>query len=198
MKLMRWNRCAVVAALVAAFGVSAPASGQTLVGDTVQYWTHAQFNGVPTLDSFAIVGTPNHEFSQEIIGVISTVNIEATSIRLDSLQWHYSPYFNTGFDPTYFEIRDLDFAGEPQRQIVGVNVSFSSLIGVHEDTPNFWPAFSANNVTFTGDSVRLSYGGYQFPAGSYVDIQLITAVPAPASVAAGLMMVAGVGLRRRR
>lgn len=174
------------------------AGGQTLVGDTVSFWRTAQLNGESTLDGFAIVTSPLHEFGWVLDGTpIYTWNVEATSIRLDARSTFYSPYFNSGFSPSSHEIRDLDFVGEPGRFIAGVNVTFSDQISVHDSAPANWPGFSASNVTFTADSVRISMGGYRFPRDSFVQIDLITAVPTPGGVA--LLATMGVlGLRRRR
>ena len=171
-------------------------SAQTLVGDTVELWAHPQSNGNLNMVGSSLVVSPGFEFEQVIINPISTFNIEATSIRFDAVDDFYGPYFNSGFDPTYYEIRDLDFIGEPDRHIVGVNVSFATTIGIHEDTPMGWPQFSAANVTFTADSVRLSIGGYEFPTGSWVEIELITAVPAPAAL--GVIAIGGLFSGRRR
>jgi hypothetical protein len=195
MRPARTRRCSFPILLA----LAAPAAAQTLVGDTVQWWRHPQSTGVVSFDSSALVVTPAHEFQTVIIqpNLTSTINIEATSIRLDSITSFYSPYFNTGFDPTYFEIRDLDFVGEPQRYIAGVNVSYSTTISVEPGAPINWPNFSAANVTFTADSVRLSIGGYEFPAGSFVHVNLITAVPAP-SAAVLLGLAGAVASRRRR
>lgn len=183
--------------LVAGVG---PARGQTLVGDTVSFWSVAQLNGESTLDSFAIVTSPLHEFAWAIDDApIYTWNVEATSIRLDSWLTFQSPYFNSGFAPSSHEIRDLDFVGEPDRFITGVNVTFSDQISVHDSAPADWPSFSESNVTFSANSVRISIGGYRFPRDSFLQIDLITAVPTPGSMAIfATMGVLGVRRRRRR
>lgn len=195
---MKCARLLTVAGILSA-GICGTASAQTLVGDTVEFWVQPQLTGIATLDSSAVVVTPGFEFSTEILGeTISTLNIEATSIRLDAIRSFNSPYFNTGFDPTYFEIRDLNFVGEPGRYISGVDVSFSRAIGVNQGSPPDWPDFSSDNVTFTADSVRISIGGYDFPEGTFVLVNLIT-VPAPSAV--GLLGMGGfvaMGRRRRR
>lgn len=191
-RAMMTSMCSMVVA-----GVG-PASGQTLVGDTVSFWQVAQLNGESTLDSLAIVTSPLHEFAWVFDGApIYTWNVEATSIRLDSRFTFYSPYFNSGFAPSSHEIRDLDFVGEPDRFITGVSVTFSDQISVHDSAPIDWPSFSASNVTFTADSVRISMGGYRFPRDSFVQIDLITAVPTPGSMAL-LAMMGVLGARRRR
>jgi len=156
-------------------GLCGTAHAQTLVGDTVEWWGYPQAVGSASLRGSAQVVTPGYEFSSQIgEDTISTLNVEATSIRLDALLNFFSPYFNTGFDPTYYEIRDLDFVGEPERYISGVDVSFSQDITVDGDSPVNWPDFSANNVTFTAD----------------------TDVPAPAT--AGLLVLGGLTATRRR
>lgn len=182
------------AAVAASAGV---ASAQTLIGDTVDLVTYAQSNGQTYPQGSAVVISPAAEFTQSILdNPISNVNIDALSIRLNSLDTFYSPYFNSGFEPTYFEIRNLGFVGEPQRYISGVDVHFFN-VQVHQDSPVNWPAYSTGNVTFTADSVRISIGGYEFPTGSYVHVNLLTSIPAPG--AAALLGVGGlVALRRRR
>lgn len=184
---------AAACAMVAATGASA----QTLVGDTVSWWSQPQLTGVAELRDIAVVTTPAHEFESVIIvDPVSTINVEATSIRLDALSNWYSPYFDTGFAPSYFEIRGLNFVGEPERYISGVEVSFATTISVESGSPANWPNYSAANVSFTADSVRISIGGYEFVQGSYVQVNLLTAVPAPG--AAAVFGLAGLVTTRRR
>lgn len=166
-----------------------------LVGDTVALWTTPQLTGEPTLDAFAIVTDPGVEFAQDIAGtLIYTLDLDATSVRLDSYaNWH-SPWFNSGFAPSSIEIRGMDFG--PGLSITGVEVSYSTNIGRHDSAPDDLPFFSADNISFIGDTVRISYGGHEFFDGSWVQIDLIV-TPAPA----GLGVLAGAGLlasRRRR
>lgn len=188
-----------MAAIAGLAGMTAAASAQTLVGDTVELWTHPQLTGIATFTGAAAVITPGHEFQSQIQqSVLYTLNVEALSIRLDSFSNWFSPYFNSGHAPSYIEIRDLDFIGEPQRFISGVNVSFSTTITVDDGSPANWPDFSAANVSFTGDSVRISYGGYEFLPGDYVQIDLLTNVPAPSVAGLGLVGVAAAMRRRRR
>lgn len=184
---------AAACAMVAGTGASA----QTLVGDAVSWWSQPQLTGVVELRDIAVVTSPAHEFESVIfVDPISTINIEATSIRLDThLNW-YSPYFNSGFAPTYFEIRGLNFVGEPERYISGVEVSFATTIAVESGAPANWPNYSAANVSFTADSVRISIGGYEFVQGSYVHVNLLTSVPAPS--AGVLLCMAGLVATRRR
>lgn len=174
--------------------VGSGASGG-LVGDTVSLWRTPQLTGDTTLDSFAIVTDPGYEFESAIgNNTLYTVDLGPTSIRLDSHSSWFSPWFNTGHAPSSIELRDLDFG--PGLAITGVAVSFSSGIGFDDFAPDDLPAFSADNVEFNADTVRILYGGHTFEAGSWIQIDLIV-TPAPAS--AGLLGVAGlVGGRRRR
>ncbi len=187
----------ILLAAACAMVAGASASAQTLVGDAVSWWSQPQLTGVVELRDIAVVTTPAHEFESVIlVDPISTINVEATSIRLDSLSNWYSPYFNSGFEPTYFEIRGLNFVGEPERYISGVEVSFATTIAVESGSPANWPNYSAANVSFTANSVRISIGGYEFVEGSYVHVNLLTAVPAPGAVA--VLGLAGLVATRRR
>jgi hypothetical protein len=183
-----------------AFGltVSTLAWGQTIVGDTVRFWQHSQATGTSVLVGAAVVTSPDHEYATMIDSTtLFRINVEAMSIRLESMVSWNSPYFNSGHSPSSIEIRDLDFVGEPHRFITGVSVSYSSPIGFEQNAPSGYPSFSADNISFTADSVRISYGGYEFPAGSFIHINLITAIPTPGATAA-LGLGALVAARRQR
>ncbi len=174
------------------------ARGQTLVGDTVRFWTQPQSSGIAVLAGAAVVTSPEHEFAEMIDSTpVFRINVEAMSIRLDSREAWNGPFFNTGHSPTWLEIRDLDFIGEPNRFITGVSVAYSNGIGFDQYVPSGYPTFSASNISFTSDSVRISYGGYEFPAGSFIHIDLITAIPTPGA-AAVLALGALVTTRRQR
>jgi hypothetical protein len=185
------------ACLAVVAAVCGPAlGGASLVGDTIEYWRHPQLTGETILDSFGIVTDPGHEFTVGGAGlVLFTIDVGVNSVRIDSVtDWH-SPWFNTGFDPSWMEIRDLDWS-VPGTTIVDVIVTFSPGISPESGAPDGMPAFSAANAWFTDDSVAISYGGYAFTAGSWVNVELVT-IPAPGAgcVLATLAMLAG---RRRR
>jgi len=80
--------------------------------------------------------------------------------------------------------------------IIGaIDVSFRG-VGIEDFSPDDFADFSADNVQFGDDWVRIEYGGYAFIDGSFVEIDL-TFVPAPGGVAlfgAGCLCV----MRRRR
>jgi hypothetical protein len=181
--------------LSALAGLTSATSHAGIVGDTVSMWRTPQLTGEPTLDSFAIVTHPGHEFSSTIGNtVLYTVDIGPNFVRLDSFSNWHSPWFNTGFAPSSIEIRDMDFG--PGLWITGVEVSYSSNIVKHNSAPADLPFFSADNISFNADTVRITYGGHEFFDGSWVHINLIV-TPSPA----GLGVLAGAGLlacRRRR
>lgn len=182
-------------AALTTLGLVATGSSASLVGDTVALWATPQLNGTPYLDSFALVVDPGHEFEVGIANTtIYTIDLGPYSMRLDSLSSWYSPWFNSGFAPSSTEVRGMNFG--PGQIITGVNVSFSSTIARHGSSPLDLPEFSADNVTFNADTVRISYGGYAFVEGSFIQIDLIvTPAPGAAGLLAGLGMLAG---RRRR
>lgn len=188
------HRALLLSALVGLMGLTSAAADAGIVGDTVSLWRTAQLTGETTLDSFAIVTHPGHEFSTTIINTIYTVDIGPNFVRLDTLSGWFSPWFNTGFAPSSIEIRDMDFG--PGLWITGVEVSYSSNIVKHASAPADLPFFSADNISFNADTVRLTFGGHEFFEGSWVHINLIV-TPSPA----GLGVLAGAGLlacRRRR
>jgi hypothetical protein len=175
-------------------GLTSATAHAGIVGDTVSMWRTPQLTGEATLDSFAIVTHPGHEFSTTIINTIYTVDIGPNFVRLDTLSGWHSPWFNTGFAPSSIEIRGMDFG--PGLWITGVEVSYSSNIVKHYSAPADLPFFSADNISFNADTVRITFGGHEFFDGSWVHINLIV-TPSPA----GLGVLAGAGLlacRRRR
>lgn len=186
---------AMVGVLAAASGVAT--AGGSLVGDTVEYWTHAQLNGQQQLREFGIVTDPGHEFTVDFFGTVwYTLDIGPNSLRLDTYEDWFSPWFNSGFPQTHLEIRDLDWSGAPGTTIVDVIVTYSSTGITHEPgAPDDLPAFSAANVSFTADSVRIVVGGYAFAPGSWVNIEFVT-VPGPG--AAGVLGASGLLAARRR
>ncbi len=197
---MKTDRTRALRALCA-IGLLACAShahaGPSLVGDTVQLWSHGQSNGIPEFDAFGIVQDPGHEFTFELLGsLLFTLDVGPDSIRLDTGTEWFSPWFNTGFGQTYQEIRDLDWSGPPGTYIVDVIVTYSSNIVVESGAPDDLPEFSAGNVSFTADSVRIITGGYRFLPGSFVHVELVTAPGPGTAVALGVFGV--LSARRRR
>ena len=176
-------------------GVALPA-GASLIGDEVEIWSRAQLNGNLTFRGDAVVTDPGVEYSLMISQNVNyTVDIDADSIRLETFFPWNSPWFNSGLAPTALEIRDLDFVGDPERTIGAVSASFGGEITVDDFSPENFPAFSADNIEFGDEWVRIVYGGYAFASGSFIDINL-TFVPAPGTAA--LFGVAGLGAARRR
>jgi hypothetical protein len=171
----------------------------SIVGDMVDIWTHAQSNDVEYFQGSFQVVDPGIEYTSTILVTdIYTVNIGPTSIVLNTLDEWYSPWFNSGFEPSRLEFRDIDVPGKPWLSIGGASMIFSDTIMPEAGAPVGYPAFSADNLSFTADSVALETGPYRFPVGSRVQIDL-TFVPEPgtATLFCGALF-AGALLRRRR
>lgn len=187
----------IALAVVAAAGATASAS-PSLVGDTIQRVQYAQASGNIVASDFAVVSDPGVEYIDSSLianGEWRRFDIGATSIRMESTQTWFSPWFDTGNLPTYVEFRDLDFS-EPGWSIVGVNVTFGGNIFPEDDSPLNYPAFGPAAVIFNADTVRLYTGPYQFEVGSWVQIDLILAPTPSAAALAGLGLLAA-GRRRR-
>lgn len=189
--------CVVLRAGIVLVSLSLTVQAQaSLVGDTILRVSQPQLTGVVGDPTFAIVQDPGVEYIEEIIGTpLLNVDVGPDYIRLNSLSSWNSPWFDSGFDPSYYEFRDLDWVGDPDAFIGGVEVDFSRTITPEDFAPMDYPDFSAANVTFNADTVRLSFGGYQFPEGSFVHIQLIK-VPAPTTL--GVMACGVLACARRR
>ena len=175
------------------------AQAASLVGDLIQRVGFAQSSGGISSNDFAIVQDPGVEFIDTfpIVGPLDRFDVGPDYIRMDSLTNWFSPWFDNGNPPSYYEFRDLDFSGPPGTVIGGVLVEWSSNIQLSEGAPLGYAPFGAQNVTWNADTVRIQIGPYLFPEGAWVHITLLT-VPAPAggamAVAAGLV----VARRRRR
>lgn len=102
----------------------------------------------------------------------------------------------TGFvqDPHQYKITDLDWVAQ-SGSITGINVSFGGLISInHFGTTQGLSAFSASNATFGSDFIELEIGGYDFAAGSFVQIDLETTHSPAAVPEAGTIFLFGSGL----
>jgi hypothetical protein len=189
-------RRAFAIATFAAAGASASAA-PSLVGDTILRVSQPQLTGEIIDPQFAIVSDPGVEYidSFDFAGEFRRINVGPTSIRMENTQTWFSPWWDTGNPPSYFEFRDLDFS-EPGWSIVGVNVTWGGTIFPEDDSPLNYPAFGPGAVAFNADTVRLYIGPYQFEAGSWVQIDLILAPTPSAAVLAGLGLLAA-GRRRR-
>jgi hypothetical protein len=199
-RLIPFQATAVAAA---ALTLSSAAASADLVGSTVSIWGAFQTTGQETLLTVAEVQDPGVEYLAFIGGdptapLAYSLDVGPTSIRMETsdqlnIGW-FTPWIDSGFAPAWLEFRGLDFG--PGLFIAGVNITFEGDILVHESAPADFPDISADNISFTAESVRISYGGYGFRTGSAIQIDLIVA-PAPASL--GLLAVAGLlGGRRRR
>ncbi len=185
------------ATLAALAGTGRAEAAASLVGDTIQRVSQPQLTGVVGDPQFAVVQDPGFEYidSFQFSGDFRRIDIGPDYIRMENLSSWFSPWFNSGFAPTYVEFRDLDF-DVPGVVIGGVQVSWSSTIGLEDNAPIGYPLFGAHAVTWNADTIRLQIGPYSFPEGSFVHIQILT-IPAPG---AGAVALAGglLALRRRR
>jgi hypothetical protein len=188
--------------LAASFSVLVTAGSTraaTLVGDTVEIWGYAQLTGSETLRDTVPVVDPGVEYTATLISDYYDLDFGPTSITLTTESTWYSPWFDSGFEPSAQLFRDLDFVGEPGRKIVGVEVEWTGDIEPESFAPIGYPAFSAAAVTWTEDSVRLETGPYRFYAGSSVTIHLLTeAVPEPGAACLAVVGVAAALVGRRR
>ncbi|TWU00507.1 hypothetical protein Pla108_14590 [Botrimarina colliarenosi] len=191
------SRPLLLSAALLALVPASSAVGATLVGDTVEIWSHAQLNDSESLRDTVAVVDPGVEYTATITSDIYDLDFGPTSITLTTKSPWYSPWFNSGFDPTAQLYRDLDFVGEPDRKIVGVEVEWTGSITPEDNAPLGYPAFSAAAVSWTEDSVRLKTGPYSFAEGSTVTIHLLTAVPEPGAACLALGGVAIAATRRR-
>lgn len=169
----------------------------SIVGDTVEIWGTAQLNGSETLRATVVVADPEIEYTSKIINDIFTIDLGISTIELVTLSAWYSPWFDSGNPPTAQEFRGIQVPANPGLIIGSVDVRFSDSIVPHDSAPVGYPAFSANNVSFGDDFVRLTTGPYLFPENSRVLITM-NFIPEPSSV----MLAIGTGgfmlLRRKR
>lgn len=189
-------RSAAAAALLLS-PLALPSGAASIVGDQIEIWNTPQLNGVPTFEAAAEVVDPGVEYTATISSDIYHVDLAASSILLTTEAAWFSPWFDSGNAPSSMEIRDINVPGQPGLAISGIDVFYSDNIVTDDSAPLGHPAFSAANVSFTPDSVRLEYGGYRFPEGSEVLVNLHFA-PEPASLAVGAVAIACLAGRRRR
>ncbi|MCA9304102.1 MAG: hypothetical protein KC996_08275 [Phycisphaerales bacterium] len=182
-------------------GLGAGASGGvSMVGDSVEFWGRPQLTGVwDQRQGPTVVTDPGVEYTSAIgPTTLFDIDIAETSIELRSGTDWYSPWFNSGFAPSAFEIRDIDVVGQPSLVITGISVQFSGTIAPHASAPGGFPAFSASNFEFDDHSVRIVYGGYEFSPDSVVHIDLtFGAVPSVGTPAVAMLGLMGANRRRR-
>jgi hypothetical protein len=155
----------------------------TLIGDIVDY--DRIFNGSDISAQGPSVVGAGIEFSD--FNVL-TVDVDDSSIRFNWIT--FAGYSQTGADgiPQYLLVTGLNWIGMPNLFITGIEVTTSSIVGL-----------DLSDFSFTEDSVRIEMGGVgSLSSGSFIQIELLTAVPAPAVTALFGLGLAGLGFTRRK
>ncbi len=182
---------------IALAALSALPAHASMLGDTVEIWGRAQLNGSETLRDTVVVADPGVEYSLSISQDVNyTLDLTSHTIRLDTFNPWFSPWFNSGHEPTALEIRDIDVVGDPEQHIGAVSVSFGGSILPEDNAPPAYAAFSSDNIEFGDDWVRIITGPYLFSDGSFVQIDL-TFIPAPGPAALGGLGLLAAARRRR-
>jgi hypothetical protein len=152
----------------------------TIVGDSIDIWGVAQLNAVETYRDTIIVTDPGVEYTAAIVNDIYTLDFGPTSVVLTTINPWYSPWFNSGNPPSALELRGINVPGEPNLIIGSIDVRITDNIVPEENAPANYPDFSANNVTFGDDFLRIETGPYSFPENSTVLISM-NFVPEPST-----------------
>lgn len=186
-----------VFSILALLAAGASSTHASMLGDTVEIWGRAQLNGTQYLRDTVVVSDPGVEFSTSIgENELYRLDLTSHSITMDVTGGFFSPWFNSGHEPTALEIRDINVPDDPEQIIGAVAVSFGGVIEPEDNAPLNYAAFSDANVEFGDDWVRIITGPYHFQSGSFVRVDL-TFVPSPGPAALGALgLIAGA--RRRR
>lgn len=184
----------VVLSTVALLGF-APAAQATLIGDTVNARV-TNINGLEAINGSAVVSDPGVEFFGVFTIPSIRVDIGADTITLlQTLTTSLS--LNESAVQFTWQISDLDFVGQPNHEIVDVQLI---------DSVNFTVSslsFTADSVTF-GPTTSSVNPGQPTAFASYRlitrDASATTAVPEPATAGLGLLGLMGLGMAitRRR
>jgi hypothetical protein len=147
---------------IAAFMLYPCLASASLIGDLVRF--ERQLGTQITNQSSVVVTTGGPEFtccgqSPPLI----EIDVGAESIDIDAV----GQIFFLGGVPFQHVLRIFDLNTGTSGGIVDVVVSFGGIVNVTS------PPFSAANVAFTPDSVEVGVGGYSFPTGSFVQVELV-------------------------
>lgn len=89
--------------------------------------------------------------------------VASVDVNDTSMVFAASAGYGTGVDYNGLVISDLDWVGEPSRQLIGYNVVSNTFVGIT----------AAEVVSFTSDTVWFNLGGHDGTAGR-LEIELLT------------------------
>jgi len=140
----------------------------SLIGDTIHY--------------DRIWGTTYYESQDSVVGSGFEIEIgnAFSDIGADSIRVEFQGFgFSLGDPGHILKWSSLDWVGEPNRVISGVDVIFGGGI-TSFDAPE---PFSASNITFGDHFISMEVGGYTFDTDAFVEININTSiVPVPAAL----------------
>lgn len=168
----------LVAFVVAVLFSAMQAQGALFLGNTVRL-TYETPLGSPTITANVLVTNPGVEAK---FGPFN-IDLSDDSIRI-------GPDFNTG---TY--TFPATFSGIVINDVLGVLPAFTS-VTIDPTSTVVTPV-----VTFNANSIFVNLSNVSFPAASgfqFIRLNVIAAIPEPATASLGLVGLAGLMLRRRR
>jgi hypothetical protein len=200
--MKKLKRLALLACSMMVSSVSASLLAQgSLLGDHVNIrWL---LNGAyldpvdnPGYDRFNVevraAGPPEYDFLD--LGVVK-IDIDSATISLSvgdgGIGW---ANHNQGF--TGFEISDLDWQDSPGARLDGISVSIAHPDLVDQANGASFP-YSASNVSFGDDWVRILTAGYNMQPGFDIRVDVL-AVPEPSSIGLVFLGALTLFLKKRR